>query len=175
MQQRLYQLIADTQKDELQIQELTSERNQLRHIVNIHAARNQEYHQLLHREHVAHSSTKDELAMEKRFHFQTGEVNSVLQRELEAEREHHQLSINEVCRLTRWCHHVDSLVDTMRLEEDENRKVHDRSRYIGEIIKDIELRLDKKYEDRLKEQDKQIANLQRQLNRARAAFHSRAR
>ncbi|GBF64103.1 hypothetical protein TMEN_6775 [Trichophyton mentagrophytes] len=158
---RQFHSYLNEQIDELQIQELTSESNELKQAIN--------------QERVARSSLRDELAMTKRFYHQIEEVNSVLQQELEAERENHQRTVNEVCRLINWCHRVDSLVDTMRLEEDKERKVHDRSRYIGEIIKDIELRLGTEYEARLKERDKQIANLQKQLDRANMGLAGRKR
>lgn len=70
-----------------------------------------------------------------------------------------QLS-DELDRTQRKFQLVDSLVDIALLEEDSEFQVDDRSRQITEVILDLENKMERKYEERLKTQDDKIRQLE---------------
>ncbi|PYH75996.1 hypothetical protein BO82DRAFT_348034 [Aspergillus uvarum CBS 121591] len=73
-------------------------------------------------------------------------------------RQCHDLTL-ELDRTQRKFHLIDSIVDTMLLEEDSMLVKGDRSRQITDVILDLEDQMEAKYRKIIEEQDKRIATL----------------
>jgi hypothetical protein len=69
----------------------------------------------------------------------------------------------ELDRTQRKFHLVDSLVDSMLLQEDSQHKMSDRSRQITDVILDLENQMEAKYRIILQEKDEDIIKLSRML------------
>jgi len=58
---------------------------------------------------------------------------------------------------------VDSLVDTMLLEEDSDLELPDRSRKVTDLILDLEANMERKYQNILQKREERIMELERLL------------
>jgi hypothetical protein len=135
--------------------------------------------QELNRSCTAHIQTQHLLEREKRQHSETAtilarqqcqlmaeqEARITAQQTLELERRRCQQIAIELDRTQRKFHLVDSLVDTMLLEEDSQLELSDRSRQITDVILDLEKRFEANYQDELERKDKCIEELENKLAR----------
>ncbi|GKZ58809.1 hypothetical protein AnigIFM49718_004647 [Aspergillus niger] len=148
-----------------------------RRLIGEMAAANLSHHQQLHWEKVAHAQTRQALEVEKNLHLQ---MRTVIDRQehtlssvraalnateqaLGLERERSEEMAAELDRTLRKFHLVDTLVDTMLLQEDIQLDMPDRSRQITDLILDLERQMEERYRALLSQKDVQIARLQDML------------
>ncbi|KAI9732160.1 MAG: hypothetical protein M1834_004256 [Cirrosporium novae-zelandiae] len=166
-EQMLQQAVANAQNDKIAIINLNSHLQQLQNLLN--EARE------------AQARCGKELQAERM-------ERIALQELYTAEKENHSESCEELLRVRRTLEHVDELVDMMRLEEDSNLQLDDRSRTVTEIVLGIKAkedqfdRMEKAFRAEMKQKldekakilydkDRQIYELQKMLQEERWDRH----
>lgn len=129
-------------------------------------AKDEAYRRELHRECTAHANTRDELGTQRRFQEEIAQANAFLGQELlqshNAQIDLQRALATERVRHERLQYQVDTLVDVLQQDQD-GQDLSVRSRQIGDIIIDIDSKINKEYRARMQERDDCIVELKRQL------------
>ncbi|KAL4899391.1 hypothetical protein BDW74DRAFT_183786 [Aspergillus multicolor] len=137
-----------------------SENQQLRQNV---AASNQQ----LYWERLQHSNTYSQMQQAAVNHMQeVCELRSSLaqtQHELEVSKEAHDRMIAELQWARSKLYLIDELVDTMRLEEEGQKSINDRSMQITDMVLSLETKMENRYRQMLQGKDNEIAQLTREI------------
>ncbi|EAS29984.3 uncharacterized protein CIMG_08730 [Coccidioides immitis RS] len=121
------------------------------------------HHGLLQAE-AAQAILRQQLSIEQGAHRAATAEQTLLRQQLGAEREAHQATAADLAHAVRWCHWVDSLVDVKRLEENNTLHLDDKSRQLGDIILDVQNKMEEKYAAYYQQQDDLISELQQRVN-----------
>ncbi|KAF7594879.1 hypothetical protein BBP40_007913 [Aspergillus hancockii] len=140
-------------------------------------AAKESYESQLQWEMIAHSQTRKALEVEKQLRqeamatliskhhdlltYQTAQLEA--QQALQVERKRLEDMAIELERTQRKFHLVDSLVDSMLLQEDSQLDFSDRSRQVTDVILDLESEMEDKYRYMLQDKDGKIRELECQL------------
>ncbi|KAA8642587.1 hypothetical protein EYZ11_006934 [Aspergillus tanneri] len=140
-------------------------------------ATNVSYREQLHLEEIAHAQAKQALEIEQKLHLQAQAVIDSQQQQLSScqaalyatqqslglERQQLEEMAAELDRTQRKFHLVDSLVDTMLLQEDSELEMSDRSRQITDLVLDLDKQMEERFRGLLWQKDAEIAELRRAL------------
>lgn len=159
--------------------EIESQRKLIEEII----AANTSYKLRLQHEKIEHAQTKQALEIERKLRYEATTLidrqhqellacqisHAATKRALEVERWRLDETAAELDRTQRTFHFVDSLVDTMLLQEDSQLDMSDRSRQVTDLILDLDMRVEAKYQSLLQEKDNRLTELRRLLPRSRSS------
>ena len=134
-------------------------------------------------EQIAHAQTKQALEIQKKLRRDAAILSDCqrqqlltcqashisAQQALELEKKRLEDMAAELDRTQRKLHFVDSLMDTMLLQEDSQLDMSDRSRQVTDLILDLERQMEAKYQALLQEKDNQLSDLYRLLPKSRSS------
>ncbi|EDN05101.1 hypothetical protein I7I51_01987 [Histoplasma capsulatum] len=160
MHYSLYQTTTSAVRDSLLIGRLQGECERLQTLLDESKSNEETYRQQLNQVSAAHSNALHELQAQHGINARlASDLRNARAGEIAAQQAHNAISA-ELNRVLKRFQYMDSLVDTMRLEEDRSLDPQNRSRQITDIIRDIESRLEAEYQGKLLERDTRIASLE---------------
>ncbi|ODM15768.1 hypothetical protein SI65_09002 [Aspergillus cristatus] len=159
------------------LSQLQAENGRQRSMIDEFVAANATYRQCLYAEQNTHAYTRQALVEARRLHLGMESTIHHLQRDIfNSQAAHvatqHVLGLEkrqlaemaaELDRTQRKFQLVDSLVDTMLLEEDSDLELPDRSRQVTDLILSLEANMERKYQDILQKREERIMELERLL------------
>ncbi|QSS64906.1 hypothetical protein I7I51_01981 [Histoplasma capsulatum] len=128
-------------QDSVLIEGLKKESDRLQKQIEASVAMDRDYNQLLQREYIAHSITRDELRMERKFLVEATEANAKLNQAFEKEQERHRKTAAELERVRR------SVVDIMQLEEHTQCELREVACWVTDVILRAKLELEERYRE----------------------------
>ncbi|KAJ9386292.1 hypothetical protein DTO063F5_3806 [Paecilomyces variotii] len=155
------------------IYHLQRETERQKQIIHEISAANNTFQQHLWWQEIANARTKQALEIEKRLRIEATDTAARQHRELIAsqeaqceaeqyislqEKQSAELAAELDCTQRKF-HLVDSLVDSMLLQEDSQHTMSDRSRQITDVILDLEGQMESRYRGILQQKDKEIERL----------------
>ncbi|KAL1885226.1 hypothetical protein Plec18167_001883 [Paecilomyces lecythidis] len=160
------------------VYQLQKETEHQKHIIQELSAANNTFRQHLWWQEIAHARIKQALEIEKKLRIEATDTAARQHQELIASQEAHyeaeqyismqekqsaELAAELDCTQRKF-HLVDSLVDSMLLQEDSQHTMSDRSRQITDVILDLESQMESKYRAILQEKDEEIERLVRRVS-----------
>jgi len=159
------------------LSQLQTDNGRQRSIIDEFVAANATYRQYLYAEQNTHAYTRQALMEARRLYLEMESTIHHLRRDLfNSQAAHvatqHVLGLEkrqlaemaaELDCTQRKFQLVDSLVDTMLLEEDSDLELPDRSRQVTDLILDLEANMERKYQDILQKREERIMELERLL------------
>ena len=161
LQRSLYQITEEESKRQQRyIDEFTAANHTCRQELNRACTMHVETQQALERERCQHRRAAETLAQREQLLLLERAAHLAAKEALEDEKMQSRKTEAELDLTQRKLQLVDSLVDTMLLEEDSQLELPDRSRQVTDIILDLESQLEARYQSVLEEKESRIKELE---------------